>query len=190
MQSELQLTHGRAIRDVLDCAVTRTAGTGVGARGHASSTAGLGVGEVQRRVIEDVERIHLELQIEPFGKPEVLRYRHVVGEYSRSPHLAKTGVADLTYARIKPHSAGCGRSEEPNRVGHGIKPLDSRSKCTDAFVGTARRLRVDFRSAVTKIRCPGQAAAPVSGVCDLPAANDIVPRPARVAGELLALAER
>src|SRR5271157_3200227 len=190
MQPELQLTHRRAKRDFLDRAVTRTAGTGIGARGHTSSTAFLGVGEVQRRVIEDVERVHLELQVEALRKPEVLRYRHVVGEYSRSPHLAKTGVADLTFARIEPHAAGRGRSEERYRVGEGIESLDSRGKCTDALVGTARRLGVDFRAAVTKICRPGQAAAPVGGVRDLPAANDVMPRPARIAGELLALAER
>src|SRR5271157_3634930 len=135
MQPELQLTHRRAKRDFLDRAVTRTAGTGIGARGHTSSTAFLGVGEVQRRVIEDVERVHLELQVEALRKPEVLRYRHVVGEYSRSPHLAKTGVADLTFARIEPHAAGRGRSEERYRVGEGIESLDSVANVPTPLLG-------------------------------------------------------
>ena len=84
MQTELQLAHRGSPRDVVDRAVIRPAVTGSGARGYASSTTTLGVGEVQRRVIEYVEHVHLELQIEPLGKLEVLRDRHVVGKYSRS----------------------------------------------------------------------------------------------------------
>src|SRR5271157_381982 len=190
MQAELQLTHRRAPRDVVDRAVRRTAATGPYSRGHASSTAGLGVGEVQRRVIEDVERVHLELQVEALGKPEVLRYRHVVGEYSRSIHRTKAKVADLTWARIEEVATHCRWREIPNRVGDRIKSLDARGKCTATLAGPARRLRINLRTAAIKIRGPGQTAAPVGGVRDLPAANDIVQRPARVAGELLALSER
>ena len=73
MQAELQLPHCGSKQDVGNlprCATARVRGR---ERRDSLSTAALVLGVAQGDMVEDVVRVHAELQVEAFSKLEVLR---------------------------------------------------------------------------------------------------------------------
>src|SRR5271169_4286107 len=60
------------------------------------------VGVAQGNVVEDVVRIHAELQPEAFGKLEVLHDGSIRREVAVAVQRVKAGIADVSGAGIKP----------------------------------------------------------------------------------------
>src|SRR6185312_11875349 len=120
LQPELQGAHGRAVLNVLDQAV-------VAAAVNAGAAGGLAVirAEVQHRMVEDVEGIHAELCIEAFAYFEVLGYRHVVGEGTRTP---------IAVAARAAHRAACRERKWP-----GSRAREATGVCAHGRSGVSHR---------------------------------------------------
>src|SRR5664279_1614236 len=111
MQAELQLTHRRSIQDVLNLTATATARVLRRERGHAVSTATLVIGVAQRNMVEEVVRVHAELELEALRKLEVLHDGSLGSIVAGTVQPVKTNIADRSGCWIEPDSAHNNRGE-------------------------------------------------------------------------------
>src|SRR5208283_6247238 len=147
MQAELQLPHLCSIQDVGNLAARTTAGVGGRERRHAVSTAALVVGVAQRNMVEDVVRIHAELELESLRKLEVLHDGRLGGIVTRAPQVVKARIADRPGGRSEPYSTHKNRSEV----------LDIRSSTTRG-VDQAAGSQMEAATSVVRPADPGGVA--------------------------------
>src|ERR1700741_3445672 len=197
------LAHLRAAFERRDLAV-------VSARAVDATVGTVVLTEGVNGVIEDVIRIHKELRAELLGDGEGFRDRQVGIKPSRTVVSVAPNVADE--AAVGKCKGPCSRTRQgasvsTHRQGGGIRIRQCghwREECASVIDRVQRsdtcvKLRtcgvwptwtcVGHIAALTNARRPGQAAAPIGGVADLPSTDDVILRLAGISHVLLAPAE-